>query len=160
VEFSVERGSEPFLHPGRAARVLVQGADAGWLGELHPGVAGEWDLDRVAGFELDLTVVLPHAVLDPLYEDLTSFPSIRQDLAFWVPADVPSAQVVAAVSKAGGALLRDVQVFDVYVQEGRSSLALRLEFRANDRTLTDEDVRGRRDKIVAEVGKLGGELRG
>ena len=50
--------SEPFLHPGRAARVLIGGEDAGWLGELHPGVASEWDLGRVAGFELDLGVVL------------------------------------------------------------------------------------------------------
>jgi phenylalanyl-tRNA synthetase beta chain len=56
--------------------------------------------------------------------------------------------------------LRDVEVFDVYAQEGRTSLALRLEFRASDRTLTDEDVRERREKIVAEVAKLGGELRG
>jgi phenylalanyl-tRNA synthetase beta chain len=160
VEFAVERASDPFLHPGRAARVLVGGADAGWLGELHPGVAGEWDLGQVAGFELDLEVVLAHAADAPLYEDLTSFPSIRQDLAFWVPADVPAARLVEVVRDAGGALLRDVEVFDVYAQEGRTSLALRLEFRANDRTLTDEDVRGRREKIVAEVGKLGGELRG
>ncbi len=160
VDFAVERASEPFLHPGRAARVLVGGADAGWLGELHPGVAAEWDLGRVAGFELDLGVVLPGAKVDPLYEDLTSFPSIRQDLAFWIPAEVPSARLVDVVRRAGGALLRGVEVFDVYVQEGRSSLALRLEFRANDRTLTDDDVRARREKIVAEVAKLGGELRG
>jgi phenylalanyl-tRNA synthetase beta chain len=160
VEFEVQRAQEPFLHPGRAARVLIGGADAGWLGELHPGVADEWDLGRVAGFELDLAAVLAAAVIDPLYEDLTSFPSIRQDLAFWVPADVEAARLVDVARRAGGALLRDVEVFDVYAQEGRTSLALRLEFRANDRTLTDEDVRGRREKIVAEVAKLGGALRG
>jgi phenylalanyl-tRNA synthetase beta chain len=160
VPWTVERMQAPFLHPGRAARVLVAGADAGWLGELHPGVAAEWDLGRVAGFELDLGAVLPHAETAPLYEDLTSYPSIRQDLAFWVPADVPAARLVEVVRAAGGALLRDVEVFDVYAQEGRTSLALRLEFRANDRTLTDEDVRARRDKIVAEVAALGGELRG
>ena len=61
VEVGVVRGSDPFLHPGRAARVLVGGEDAGWLGEIHPGVASEWDLGRVAGFELDLSVVLPSA---------------------------------------------------------------------------------------------------
>jgi phenylalanyl-tRNA synthetase beta chain len=161
VPWSVEQTTEPFLHPGRAARVLLEhGVDAGWLGELHPGVAEQWDLGRVAGFELDLEVVLPRARIDPLYEDLTSFPSIRQDLAFWVPAHVPASQLVGAVRSAGGILLRGVEVFDVYAQAGRTSLALRLEFRANDRTLTDEDVRERRDKIVAEVAQLGGELRG
>ena len=72
--WSVERAEEPFLHPGRAARVLVGGEPAGWLGELHPGVAAEWDLGRVAGFELDLGAVLPHAVIAPLYEDLDELP--------------------------------------------------------------------------------------
>jgi phenylalanyl-tRNA synthetase beta chain len=160
VDFTVERAADPYLHPGRAARVLVDGRDAGWLGEVHPGVAEQWDLGRVAGFELDLEVVLPAAETAPIYEDVTSFPSIRQDLAFWVPSDVPASRLVETVRGAGGALLRDVEVFDVYAQEGRTSLALRLEFRASDRTLTDEDVRERREKIVAEVAKLGGELRG
>jgi phenylalanyl-tRNA synthetase beta chain len=160
VPWEVERSDAPFLHPGRAARVLVGGEDAGWLGELHPGVAAEWDLERVAGFELDLGAVLEHADVAPLYEDLTSFPSIRQDLAFWAPPGMPAARLVQVVGEAGGALLRDVEVFDVYELQGRTSLALRLEFRADDRTLTDEEVRLRRDEIAAEVAKLGGELRG
>ena len=54
VPWSVERADEPFLHPGRAARVLVGGEPAGWLGELHPVVARAWDLEGAAGFELDL----------------------------------------------------------------------------------------------------------
>jgi phenylalanyl-tRNA synthetase beta chain len=161
VPWSVEQAAEPFLHPGRAARVLTGGEPAGWLGELHPGVAAEWDLDQVAGFELDLGVVLRHAVIAPHYEDLTSFPSSRQDLAFWIPAAVPASRVVEVVREAGGALLRAVDVFDVYAREGQTSLALRLEFRAPDRTLTDEEVGKRREKIVAAVSTgLGGELRG
>ena len=161
VEFTVARGSDPFLHPGRAARVLVGGEDAGWLGEVHPGVASEWDLGRVAGFELDLGVILPHAVVAPHYEDLTSFPAIRQDLAFWVPADRTAADLVEVVRGAGGKLLRDVRVFDVYAREGQTSLAVRLEFRAVDRTLTDEEIAPQRTKIVEAVkAKLEGELRG
>ena len=161
VPFTTVRGSDPFLHPGRAARVLVGGEDAGWLGELHPGVASEWDLGRVAGFELDLSVVLPHAVIAPHYEDLTSFPAIRQDLAFWVPADRTAAELVDVVRGAGGKLLRDVRVFDVYAREGQTSLAVRLEFRAGDRTLTDEEIAPQRTKIVEAVKtKLEGELRG
>ena len=67
----------------------------------------------------------------------------------------------AGFRAAGGKLLRHAEVFDVYPREGQTSLALRLEFRAPDRTLTDEDVTGRREKIVAAVAeKLGGELRG
>jgi phenylalanyl-tRNA synthetase beta chain len=161
VPWAVERASEPFLHPGRGARVLVAGEDAGWLGELHPGVAAEWDLDGTAGFELDLGLVLPHADVAPHYEDLTSFPSLRQDLAFWMPPEVTAAELLAVVREAGGPLLRRAEVFDVYAREGQTSLALRLEFRAGDRTLTDEDVAGRRQRIVAAVAdKLGGRLRG
>jgi phenylalanyl-tRNA synthetase beta chain len=161
VEFSVVRGDDAFLHPGRAARVLVAGEDAGWLGEIHPGVAAEWDLGQVAGFELDLGVVLPHAVSAPHYEDLTSFPAIRQDLAFWIPADRTAAELVEVVRGAGGKLLRDVGVFDVYAREGQTSLAVRLEFRASDRTLTDEEIAPQRSKIVEAVkSKLEGELRG
>jgi phenylalanyl-tRNA synthetase beta chain len=141
--------------------VLIGGEDAGWLGELHPSVASEWDLGRVAGFELDLGVVLRHAVVAPHYEDMTSFPAIRQDLAFWVPAGRSAAELVEVVRGAGGKLLRDVHVFDVYAREGQTSLAVRLEFRASDRTLTDEEIAPQRAKIVAAVKeKLEGELRG
>jgi phenylalanyl-tRNA synthetase beta chain len=165
VPWSVERSGEPFLHPGRSARVLVDGEPAGWLGELHPGVAREWDLESVAGFELRWSVLERAAVAVPRYEDLTSFPVVRQDLAIVVPDDVTAAAVVDAVRGAGGALLRSVEVFDVYrgaqTGEGRTSLALRLEFRASDRTLTDEEVAQRRGKIVAALTeRLGGELRG
>ncbi|MBE2314941.1 phenylalanine--tRNA ligase subunit beta [Solirubrobacter sp. CPCC 204708] len=161
VDFTVVRGADPFLHPGRAARVLVGGEDAGWLGEIHPGVAAEFGLARVAGFELDFGAVLPHAVVAPHYEDLTSFPAIRQDLAFWVPADRTASELVEVVRGAGGKLLKDVRVFDVYAREGQTSLAVRLEFRAGDRTLTDDEISPQREKIVKAVAeKLEGELRG
>ena len=83
--WSVEPAREPFLHPGRAARVLVGGEPAGWLGELHPSVAAGWDVEQAAGFELELAVLARHAALDPHYRDLTSFPSVRQDRAWWFP---------------------------------------------------------------------------
>jgi phenylalanyl-tRNA synthetase beta chain len=166
LDWTVERATEPFLHPGRAAQVLVGGEPAGWLGELHPAVAAAWDLETVAGFELHWAVLERHAAArEAGYEDLVSFPAVRQDIAVVVPEDVAAADVVATVRAAGGALLRGVEVFDVYRGEqagaGRTSLALRLEFRAADRTLTDEDVAQRRAKIVAALTeKLGGELRG
>ena len=102
VPWETVRGSDPFLHPGRAARVLVAGGDAGWLGELHPGVAGEWDLEATAGFELDLGAVFPYANVAPHYEDLTSFPSLRLDLAFWMPPEI-TGQASDQTSRASGA---------------------------------------------------------
>jgi phenylalanyl-tRNA synthetase beta chain len=166
VEWRVEASSEqPFLHPRRGASVFAGDKHAGWLGELHPSVAREWDLGGVAGFELDFGVLAGAAAGVPRYEDLTSFPAIRQDIAVAVPDDVPAARVLDAIRSAGGALLRSAEVFDVYrgaqVGEGRASLAIRLEFRAADRTLTDEEVAQRREQIVAALREqVGGELRG
>jgi phenylalanyl-tRNA synthetase beta chain len=167
VPWRVEPAQEPFLHPGRSARVLA-GADpkpVGWLGELHPTVADAWEIDgAVAGFEVDLGAVLGAAPEGLDFEDVTSFPAVRQDVAVDLPADVPAEQVMEIVRSSGGALLHRAEVFDVYegaqVGEGRRSLALRLEFRASDRTLTDEEVAERRAKIVAALERVDGRLRG
>jgi phenylalanyl-tRNA synthetase beta chain len=165
----ITEGSGPlqvrtFLHPGRSAGVQAGGRDVGWVGEVHPSVAREWDLDGpVAGFEVDFDALAELASGPAYYTDVTSFPSVLQDIAVVLPEDVSAAQAEAAVRAGGGELLAHVRVFDVYtgeqVGEGGRSLALRLEFRAPDRTLTDEEVAGLRAAIEAELGKIGGRLR-
>ena len=146
-------GGPPFLHPGRAAEVVVDAREAGWLGELHPGVAADFGLDDLerppALLELDLGVVLPAAErVTRRYEDLITYPAVVQDIAVVVDEAVEAHSVVDTVAAAGGDELRSVRVFDVYrgdqVGEGRKSLALRLEFRSSDRTLTDAEVAERR----------------
>ncbi|HEX5898099.1 MAG TPA: phenylalanine--tRNA ligase subunit beta [Solirubrobacteraceae bacterium] len=165
VAWEVAAATEPFLHPGRSARVLAGGEDVGWIGELHPLVARAWDLDHGAAlFEVDLDRVVAHADAVPRYVDLTSFPELRIDLSLTLDEDVPVAIVLAIVRRAAGELLADVRVFDLYhgeqVGEGRKSLALALAFRAGDRTLTDEDVAPARERIVSALrDHLGGELR-
>ena len=163
-ELGFEPAPEPFLHPGRAARVSAGGVEAGWIGELHPLVCRDWDLEEAAGFELDLAPLLAAAAAgEETFEDVTTYPAVRQDLAVVVPHDVPAAEVRQRVLAGGGELLRAATVFDLYegeqLGEGRKSLALRLEFRAGDRTLTDEEVAGLRDSIAAELGGIGGSLR-
>jgi phenylalanyl-tRNA synthetase beta chain len=157
-------GEEPFLHPGRAGRVLVETEDAGWIGELHPLVCRSWDLEGAAGFEIDLAPLVAASPYDQeTYEDVISYPAVHQDVAVVVDESVPAAEVRAAVLEGGGELLRSAEVFDLYrgeqVGEGRKSLALRLSFRAADRTLTDEEVAERRGAIEAAVKKVGGSLR-
>jgi phenylalanyl-tRNA synthetase beta chain len=156
---------EPFLHPGRAAEVLVAAQPAGWVGEIHPQVADAWDLsDPVAGFEIDFATVAA-AVSDPEYSDVTSFPDVREDLAVIVPDSVTADEVVATALGAGQPLLMAAEVFDVYRDEerigaGNVSLALRLVFRAPDRTLTDQEVAGRRRRISAALAEqLQGHVR-
>jgi phenylalanyl-tRNA synthetase beta chain len=165
VELGFAPTEEPFLHPGRAAAVSVGGGPVGWLGEVHPLVCRSWGLDAAVAFELDLAPLLAAATVgEERYEDVTTFPAVYQDLAVVMPAETPATEVRAAVMAGGGDLLRAAEVFDLYegeqLGEGRKSLALNLEFRADDRTLTDEEVAERRAAIEAELGKLGGSLRG
>jgi phenylalanyl-tRNA synthetase beta chain len=164
VEVEVIPGDQPFLQPGRAGRVLVEEEGAGWIGELHPLVCRSWDLEGAAGFEVDLAPLVAASPYDrETYEDLISYPAVHQDVAVVVDESVPAADVRTAVLEGGGELLRSAEVFDLYrgeqVGEGLKSLALRLTFRAADRTLTDEEVAERRDAISSAVKKIGGSLR-
>jgi phenylalanyl-tRNA synthetase beta chain len=161
---SFEPAAEPFLHPGRGAAVSVGGAPLGWLGEIHPLVCRTWDIDAAVGFEIDAAPLLAAATLgEEAFEDVTTFPAARRDIAVVVPADTPAAQVRDAVLAGGGELLRSAEVFDLYegeqLGEGRKSLALALEFRAADRTLTDEEVEAARASIRAELEQIGGGFR-
>jgi phenylalanyl-tRNA synthetase beta chain len=147
-----ERTAEPFLHPGKAARTAE-----GWLGELHPAeLDGEWGV-----FELDLDA-LAAATGSTRFEPVSDFPELRQDLAFAVDEDVSAAEILAVIRAAGGALLRDVSVFDEYrgpqVGEGKRSLAFRLAFGSPERTLADEDVAPVREAIAETVGNAFGAV--
>ncbi|HST69954.1 MAG TPA: phenylalanine--tRNA ligase subunit beta [Solirubrobacterales bacterium] len=164
VELAFAPAEEPFLHPGRSAAVSVGGALAGWLGEVHPLVCRAWDLDAAVAFELDLAPLIAAATLgEETYEDVTTFPAVYQDLAVVVPAEVAAIEVRQAVLAGGGEILRAAEVFDLYegeqLGENRKSLALNLEFRAPDRTLTDEEVAGLRESIKAKLDEIGGTLR-
>jgi phenylalanyl-tRNA synthetase beta chain len=165
VAWSVQPAEEwPFLHPGRAAEVLADGTRLGFVGEVHPLVAGQWDLERTAVFAIDLGKLAAASPPVAAFAPFAAVPPLCQDLAIVLPDSVPAAQVLERVREAGAEMLDDVNVFDVYtgpqVGEGMRSLALALSFRAPDRTLTDEDVGPARERIVAALGELGGELRG
>jgi phenylalanyl-tRNA synthetase beta chain len=94
---------------------------------------------------------------------VVTYPAVYEDIAVTVGEEIEAAAVRGAVLDGGGELLREALLFDLYrgeqVGEGRKSLALRLEFRADDRTLTDEEVAERRQAIKAALERLGGLLR-
>jgi phenylalanyl-tRNA synthetase beta chain len=163
VDWRAQPEPQPFLHPGRCAAVMAGERNVGWVGELHPLVAAEWELaGPAAGFEIDLDAVeqlgRPQA-----YRDVSSFPAVLQDIAVVVGDDVSAATVIDTVRTAGEPLLATVELFDVFrgeqVGEGETSLALRLSFQAPDRTLTDAEVAEPRQAIEAALGELGGRLR-
>jgi phenylalanyl-tRNA synthetase beta chain len=167
--------AHPFLHPGRAAELELDGdagratdaAPVGWLGELHPllNIGDALEDAPASAMEIDLDALLDAAAGAARgYRDLISYPPLRRDLAVSLPEEVPAGEVLALVRQAGGELLQDARVFDVYsgpqVGEGRRSLAISLAFRDPARTLTDEDVEPAWGAILKRLQELGGELRG
>jgi len=155
VEPTFERAELPFLHPGKGAR--VQG---GWVGELHPTLLeGKWGV-----FELDLESLLELLPGRIVYEDVITYPALRQDLAFLVDERIAAGDLIAAAKEAAGPELRELRVFDVYrgegIGDGNKSIAFHAEFRSPEGTLSDEDARVLREKIVeALAAQFGAELR-
>jgi phenylalanyl-tRNA synthetase beta chain len=145
----------PYLHPGKSACVSVPRAgDIGALGQLRPDVAAAYGVaDQAVYFAaLDLGRLAPAALSTTAFEDLGAYPPASQDLAVIVGRDAPAAAVVQQARRAGGKLVRSVQVFDVYegdqVPADKRSLALRVVMRAPDRTLNEKDIAGVRAKIL------------
>ncbi|MDR3121453.1 MAG: phenylalanine--tRNA ligase subunit beta [Clostridiales bacterium] len=151
-------------HPGRAACIKIGGKDAGAFGELHPDVAEEFGTpERTYAGCLSLEAVYEAADLSRSYTRLPKFPPVPRDLALLVDGGVTSGELIRVMKKAAGSLLETIDIFDVYtgkqVPEGKKSMAYSLLFRAEDRTLTDEEVGALVAKIVAALAAAGAELR-
>jgi phenylalanyl-tRNA synthetase beta chain len=155
----------PGLHPTRSA-TLVAGRDAiGAVGEVAPDALAAFGIsERVAVVELDLRHVLDHEPKPVRWKPTSRHPSSDLDLAFALPEDVPAEKLDKAIRQGAGALLVDLELFDVYrgpgLGDSRRSLAFRLRLQAPDRTLTDGDVADVRSRVTAAAAKLGAELRG
>jgi phenylalanyl-tRNA synthetase beta chain len=146
LELRVRRGAHTLLHPGKASET-----DAGWVGELHPTLLeGRW-----GALELDLGALAASVPERIVYEDVITFPAVRQDIAVAVDDDVEVGALVDAAHEAAGPLLREARVFDVYRGEqigaGRKSVAIHLGFQSPERTLTDEEAAELRGAIVVRL---------
>jgi phenylalanyl-tRNA synthetase beta chain len=150
-------------HPGRCAR--VSGADGGPLfghvGELHPDVLKNYDIDvPVFAAEIDFEALAKAADLNREYTPLRRFPAISFDISLLADEDVTVADVEAACIRRGGGILESVKLFDVYrgeqIAEGKKSLSFKLVYRAEDKTLTDEDAAKVHKAILSEISKATG----
>ena len=152
-------------HPTRSASVLVGERLAGEVGELHPHAAERLDFPgRVALAELEVAVLGGSAWSDLAYQEIPRFPPVRRDLAFTVDAGAAAGAVRLAIVEASGGLAGSVVLFDVHagppIPEGKKSLAFSVDFRAPDRTLTDQEAEQAVRAIVERVATdFGGELR-
>lgn len=165
-----EATTHPTYYPGRTAVVRAcdpQRTTLGIFGELHPRVREAWSLPAdqpVLVADFDMEALRRAAPKDYAVRDVPRFPAVIEDLAMVVDEYVPAATVAQTIRQAGGALLRDVRLFDVYRGEqigaAKKSLAYSLTYQADDRTLTDKDVEKLRAKIIRAVeGQLGATVR-
>ena len=167
VRFRVAEGEGyEFLQPGRAAEVLSGGTVLGWVGEIHPEAREAMDIDQiVVAFELDLDKLIKGAHNQENYHEFSPFPAVQHDLAIVVPDEVTCEDLLRRITSAGGKLLENVRLFDVYrdpvrVGIGKKSMAFSLTYRSDDHTLTSDEVERAHSKIVTKVCKAtGGEVR-
>ena len=148
--------NNPSYHPGRCAKVTIDGMDVGVIGQVHPLVAKNYGIDTdVYCAEISFTKLLQCRLPDATYVPLPKYPSVTRDLSLICDESVTVAQAEDTITAAAGKLLRGVKLFDIYrgvgVPEGKKSMAFSLELRADDRTLTDTDSEAVVTKVLAAL---------
>ncbi|MGN1314596.1 MAG: phenylalanine--tRNA ligase subunit beta [Lachnospiraceae bacterium] len=158
------KAGKVFLHPGRQANILYEGAVLGYLGEVHPAVLDNYDLGtRAYVAVLDMPAVEPFATFSRKYEGIAKYPAVTRDISMVVPKEILAGQIEAVFAQRGGKLLESYTLFDIYegvqIKPGFKSMAYSLSFRAKDRTLGEQDVTAAMKKILNGLESMGIELR-
>lgn len=152
------------LHPGRTASILLDGEGIGYIGQVHPEMQKQLDVKETYVFELSLVALFGADVAEVSYESIPRFPSMTRDMALVVKADVLAGDVYRTIVEAGGELLKEVALFDLYqgekMEAGKKSLAFSLRYYNPERTLTDEEVTEAHSRVLQAVEEtFGAELR-
>ena len=146
----------PSYHPGRCADIMIDGKKLGVIGQIHPLVAEGYGISgEVYVAELDFTGLQSALAPERVFHSLPKFPTVSRDLALVCDEAMTVGMLEACIKKAGGKLLRSIQLFDIYrgpgIAPGRKSVAFSLELRADDRTLTDEDITGVTNAVLEKL---------
>ena len=154
----------PYLHPGRQANVIYDGTVIGYLGEVHPTVAANYNMkDRVYIAVIDMPEIVSRATFDRKYEGIAKFPAATRDISMLVPKEILAGDIEKVFDEKGGKNLESYQLFDIYegaqIRGGYKSVAYSLVFRAKDRNLEEADISGAMDKILKALENMGIELR-
>ena len=146
----------PSYHPGRCADIMIDGKKLGVIGQIHPLVAEGYGISgEVYVAELDFTGLQSALAPERVFHSLPKFPTVSRDLALVCDEAMTVGMLEACIKKAGGKLLRSIQLFDIYrgpgIAPGKKSVAFSLELRADDRTLTDEDTTGVTNAVLEKL---------
>jgi phenylalanyl-tRNA synthetase beta chain len=164
--FSLTAGSVPYCHPSKSALITRGDDPIGVVGEMHPTVLAAFDIGQAVTLaEIDLDRLIDRGASPQQYRSIPRFPSVTRDVSIIVDAGVQAGQILTLIQNFHPELLREVHLFDVYagkpVPIGRKSLTFALTYRANDRTLTDEEVNSIQTRVVEQLRqRFGAQLRG
>ncbi len=164
-DYDIEAVKDAYsYHPGRCARLTIDGKELGILGEIHPQVTERYGIScRVYSFTLDADVMFAYAQREKQYKPLPKFPAVTRDLALLCDDSIPVLTLEKAMKKAAGPLLESIKLFDVYkgkqIEAGKKSVAFSLTLRSADSTLTDEQAVATVNKIIKALEALGAVLR-
>ena len=141
--------------PGKAATLNQNGRKMSYLGEIHPDLSSRFGLPNFLIFELDFESLVKYARLDLTVRALPRFPSVERDLAIVVNEKFPAQQIIKWIKGFGNLLIEDVRIFDQYsgspIPEGKKSLGYTVCYRAQDRTLTDEEVNSTHQNLISKM---------
>ena len=158
------KAGKNYLHPGRQANIIYGGKTIGYLGEIHPEVADNYKLGvRTYIAVLDMPYLVEKASFERKFQGIAKYPAVTRDISMVMSKDIMVGEVEEIIRKRGGKLLESFELFDIYegaqIKEGFKSVAYSIVFRDKTRTLEDKDVNAVMDKILAELEKMGIELR-
>ena len=147
--YSFEKTNAPDMHPGMTAKILLDREEIGIIGRIHP----TYKKDEIYLSELSLTKLYNKQIKPIKYKESSKYPEIVKDVAFVIPNEIESEIIQKQIIKSGGRLLDNVEVFDLYpnIEDNKKSIAYKLTFKDNSRTLTDEEVMEVFNKIISEV---------
>lgn len=158
------KAGKNFLHPGRQAKIVYEGEELGYIGEVHPTVCDNYAIGtRAYVAVIDIMNVLDFATFDRKYEGIAKYPAVTRDISLEVPKNVLAGDIEGVIAQRGGKILESYQLFDLYegdqIKDGYKSMAYSVTFRAKDRTLEECDVAGAMKKILNGLEQLGATLR-
>ena len=158
------KSGRPYLHPGRQANIVYDGKVIGYLGEVHPIVAANYNIkDRVYVAVIDMPSIMDETTFDRKYEGIVKFPAATRDISMVVPKEILAGDIEKVFESKGGAYLESYTLFDIYegaqIKPGYKSIAYSLTFRAKDKNLEEADLSGAMNRIVKALEAMKIELR-
>lgn len=157
-------GEHPYLHPGRKADIYYGDALIGYMGEVHPEVCDNYDIDtKVYVAVLDMPTIVPLTTFDRKFEGIAKFPAVTRDISMVVPKNILVGQIEEVIAQRGGKHLESYELFDLYegaqIQEGFKSVAYTITFRNKEKTMEEAEISSAMKKILNGLQGLGIELR-